>query len=74
MITEYHGTMVFNTAADYRRFLPFTAGQSFTVRSLAEKAGIAPAVAGKALYVLTRLGLAERVGKEGNAWVYQRRR
>jgi hypothetical protein len=70
-ITEYHETMVFNAPGDYRRFLPFKKREPFTVKSLAEKAGIAPDIARKALYVLTRIGLAERTGKKGNAWVYQ---
>ncbi|MDR1249577.1 MAG: hypothetical protein LBK63_09770 [Treponema sp.] len=70
-ITEYRETRVFNTPRDYRFFLPVAAGESFTAKGLAEKAGIAPAAAGKALYVLSRIGLAERVGKAGNAYVYQ---
>jgi hypothetical protein len=70
-ITEYHETMVFNAPRDYRRFLPFKKKEPFTVKNLAEKAGIAPDIARKTLYVLTRIGLAERAGKKGNAWVYQ---
>ncbi|MFP3043525.1 hypothetical protein LQZ19_17050 [Treponema primitia] len=70
-ITEYHETMVFNTPGDYRYFLPFKNRETFTVKSLAEKAGIAPEIARKALYVLMRIGVVERVGKAGNAWVYQ---
>jgi hypothetical protein len=70
-ITEYHETLVFNAPRDYRRFLPFKKKEPFTVKSLAEKAGIAPDMARKALYVLTRIGLVKRTGKKGNAWVYQ---
>ncbi|WP_010259228.1 hypothetical protein [Treponema primitia] len=70
-ITEYHETMVFNAPRDYRYFLPFKKGETFTVKSLAEKAGIAPELARKALYVLTRIGVVERIGKDGNAWVYR---
>jgi DNA-binding IclR family transcriptional regulator len=65
--------MVFNAPRDYRFFLPVPAGKSFTVKGLAEAAGIAPETAGKALYVLSRIGLAERAGKAGNAYVYRRR-
>jgi hypothetical protein len=71
-ITEYHETIVLEGIKDYHRFLPFKKKESFTVRTLAEKAGIPPVTAGKTLYVLHRLGLTERTGKEGNAWVYQR--
>ena len=56
---------------DYRAFVPFPAGEEFTARSLAEKARIRPALAGKTLYVLTKLGIVERVRKAGNAWVYR---
>jgi hypothetical protein len=72
-VAEYHETMVFTKAADDRSFLPSQKGEPFTVRGLAKTVGIPPAVARKALYVLTRLGLAVRVGKTGNAWVYERR-
>ena len=70
-ITEYHETMAFNAPRDYRFFLPVKAGEPFTAKILGEKAGITPETAGKALYVLTRLGMAERLGKTGNAYVYQ---
>jgi hypothetical protein len=70
-VTEYHETLVFTAPRDYKYFLPFKARENFTVKGLAEKAGIQAAVARKALYVLTRIGLAKRVGKEGNAVVYR---
>jgi hypothetical protein len=70
-ITEYHETMAFSAPRDYRFFLPVPAGESFTAKGLAKAAGIAPEAAGKALYVLSRIGLAERVGKAGNAYVYR---
>jgi hypothetical protein len=72
-IAEYHETRVFTTPGDYRFFLPVKAGESFTAKSLGEKGGIAPEKAGKALYVLSRIGLAERAGKAGNAYVYRLR-
>jgi hypothetical protein len=73
IITEYHETLVFNVPRDYRFFLPVKAGEQFTAKSLGEKAGIAPETARKALYVLSRIGAAERTGKAGNAYVYRRR-
>jgi hypothetical protein len=72
-ITDYHGTLAFNAPRDYRYFLPVKPGEPFTSKILGEKAGIPPDMARKALYVLTRIGLAERLGKDGNAYVYQRR-
>jgi hypothetical protein len=56
---------------DYRAFVPFLPGEEFTTRGLEEKARIRRPLAGKALYVLTKLGVVERVHKAGNAWVYQ---
>ncbi|MDR3123761.1 MAG: hypothetical protein LBU16_08300 [Treponema sp.] len=73
-ITEHHGILAFNAPRDYRYFLPVKPGEPFTAKSLGEKAGITPDTARKALYVLTRIGLAERIGKEGNAYVYRRKR
>jgi hypothetical protein len=70
-ITAYHETRVFSAPRDYGFFLPVPAGESFTAKGLAEKAGIAPETAGKALYVLSRIGLAERAGKAGNAYLYR---
>jgi hypothetical protein len=32
---------------------------------------IRPNLAGKTLYVLIRLGIVERLGKQGNSWVYR---
>jgi hypothetical protein len=73
VITEYHGTLVFKTPRDYNYFLPLKAGEAFTTKSLGEKAGVGTDRARKALYVLTRLGLAERTGKSGNAYVYRKK-
>jgi hypothetical protein len=56
---------------DYRAFVPFPPGEEFTVSSLAEKARIPQVLAGKALYVLTKIGVVERIRKAGNAWVYR---
>jgi hypothetical protein len=57
--------------ADYLRFVPFTRKESFTSASLGERAGIRRELAQKTLYVLTRLGIIEKTGKERNALVYQ---
>jgi ribosomal protein S25 len=40
---------------------------------LAEKAGINVTLAGKTLYVLAKMGLAEKTGKQGNAFIYMRK-
>ena len=73
-ITEYRCSLTLNAPRDYRIFLPVKAGELFTTKSLGERAGITPETARKALYVLNRLGLAERLGKTGNAHLYRRRK
>ncbi|MDR3161964.1 MAG: hypothetical protein LBU28_10165 [Spirochaetaceae bacterium] len=67
---SHHGTLSLAGVGAYRRFAPFEGGEPFTARALGMRAGILPALARKTLYVLTRLGITERIGKEGNAWVY----
>jgi len=57
--------------ADYLRFIPFTRKETFTSASLAEKAEIRRDMAQKALYVLARLGIIEKTGKQRNLVVYQ---
>jgi hypothetical protein len=64
-------SMSFSGKEDYRAFVPFAPGEEFTSRSLAEKARIRAALAGKALYVLTKLGVVERIRKDGTAWIYR---
>ena len=71
-VRAWHYSIVLSKLKDYYQFIPFTKAQRFTAGMLAEKAGIDKAVAGRALYVLTKMGLTERTGKEGNAFVYVR--
>jgi len=66
-----HERIRLETLADYRRFVPFTRAELFTSASLAEKAGIRRELAQKTLYVLARLGVIEKTGKERNALVYR---
>jgi hypothetical protein len=65
------GAVRLESARDYGVFLPFDKDETFTARTLAARAGIRPNLAGKALYVLSRLGLAIRTGKEGRAYIYK---
>ncbi|QQO11370.1 hypothetical protein JFL75_10505 [Breznakiella homolactica] len=65
-------TIPLSGAGDYIRFIPFKKNEPFTVQTLAEKAGITAGLARKTLYVLFRLELVKRTGKQGNAWVYKR--
>jgi hypothetical protein len=65
------GTITLNSPEDYRRFIPFAEEETFTVKDLKEKARIPRPLAGKTLYVLTKMGLLNRTGKQGNAWKYK---
>jgi hypothetical protein len=66
-----HERIYLEKLADYLRFVPFTRTELFTSARLAEKAGIRRELAQKTLYVLARLGIIEKTGKERNALVYR---
>jgi len=68
----WHNSIVLKRLKDYRQFLPFKKKESFTVKSLAEKAGINQVIARKTIYVLVKIGLVEHTGKQGRAFVYER--
>ncbi|MDR2109698.1 MAG: hypothetical protein LBP32_00160 [Spirochaetaceae bacterium] len=57
VLTAHHGSVPLRDLKDYLRFVPFGRDEVFTVRSLGDRARISPAIARKALYVLTRLHL-----------------
>jgi len=63
-------SFVLRKPKDYRVFIPFKGKEPFTVRSLALAAGISVSVARKTIYVLFKMGLIKRTGKQGNAIVY----
>ena len=69
-LSVFHESVIFSKPRDYLRFIPFKKGEEFTVTSLAEKANIKNWLAGRALYVLTKLKLLKRTGKKRNAWIY----
>jgi hypothetical protein len=70
-VAAYHDPIILAGLRDYRRFIPFGEEETFTVRTLGERAKIPLPVARKTLYVLTRLGVVRRIQKERNAWVYR---
>ena len=69
---EWHSSTVLSKRSDYNRFVPFKKGEPFSVRDLAKKAGIRAALARKTLYVVTKMGLVEKTGRQGNAHIYKR--
>jgi hypothetical protein len=56
--------------SDYIRFIPFKKKEKFTSALLAQRAGISVDLARKALYVLVKLGIIKKTGKQGNSLVY----
>jgi hypothetical protein len=63
-------SLVLQKPGDYRVFIPFKGKEPFTVRSFALAAGISVSIARKTVYVLSKIGMIERAGKQGNAIVY----
>ena len=63
-------SLVLKKPKDYYQFIPFKRKESFTVRSLALAAGISVSIARKTVYVLLKMGLIEKAGKQGNAIIY----
>jgi predicted HTH transcriptional regulator len=70
-LAAWHGSVILKSPRDYRRFVPMGANTDFTVRSLAEQAKISPEIAQKTLYVLTKMGVVERIGKVGRLYNYR---
>jgi hypothetical protein len=71
LLTAWNGTVALNKAADYRQFVPFKRGQEWKAADFAKAAKIRPRLAGKALYVLTRLSVIEQCGLDGRAFIYK---
>jgi hypothetical protein len=69
-LAGWHGSIVLSCLNDYYRFVPFDRAERFTAKDLAAKAGIKATLAQKCLYVLSRLELVKRTGKQGNTIVY----
>jgi hypothetical protein len=72
-LAAWHGSLCLRGLKDYYRFVPFARGEGFTVRDLAEKAGIDPGLARKTLYVLAKIGVVKQAGKRGRAYLYKKR-
>lgn len=71
-LSAFHESILLSKPKDYLRFIPFKKNERFTVSSHSEKTGIKKWMSQRALYVLMKMNIIKRVGKEGNAWVYVR--
>lgn len=58
--------------SDYAVFVPDTLSESFTSADYSAATGMRRFDAGSAVNLLTKLGVLERVGKKGNAYIYRR--
>lgn len=56
---------------DYLQFLPEGLPAAFTSKDLSKTARISAKTAGMVLHILAYLGITERVGKKGNAYLYR---
>jgi hypothetical protein len=70
-LAAWRDSIVLTKPRDYRRFIPPTLAGNFTVGALAEEAEISTELARKTLYVLNKIGVVERTGKEGRAFTYR---
>jgi hypothetical protein len=70
-LAAWHNTIILKKKKDYLRFLPFETDEKFTVADLGARTRITTALAGKALYILTKMGLTERIGKQGRSFLYK---
>lgn len=59
-----------NCPADYMQFVPYELPEEFTVKQFAKAAHITASLASVTLNILYHVGTVERVGKQGNAYVY----
>ena len=71
-IGAWRHSFILSKPKDYYQFIPFRKSERFSVRDLAKKAGIDEGLARKALNVLNKIGLVERIGRQGRAWQYRK--
>ena len=61
-----------NDVTDYARLIPSDLPEQFTSKDFKKSAKISQPLANVALNILNYVGVAERVGKKGNSYVYER--
>jgi len=66
-----HESICLQKPKDYLRFIPFKKKEIFTSALLGERAGISVDVSRKTLYVLTKIGIVKKIGKQGRALCYR---
>ncbi len=71
--TALHDEIYLKSLEDYRMFIPQDLPSQFTVKEFAKTAVISDYTAGWALHFLSDIGVLERVGKRGRAYLYEKR-
>jgi len=69
--TELVEEITIDCLQDYLQFLPYDLPEEFTSADYAKKVRVTRAVAQVALNLLDYVGVVERVGKQGNSYIYQ---
>ena len=72
VMNGWRQSLVLSRPKDYKQFIPFRKSERFSVHDLALKAGINVVLARKTLYVLNKMGLVKRIGKQGKSLLYTR--
>ena len=70
-LMELREKICLKSLKDYLQFLPFKKRESFTSSLLAQRASLNNDLARKTIYVLFRVGLIKRIGKDKKAWIYK---
>lgn len=60
-----------NCLEDYMQFVPYELPEQFTTKDFAKAAHIPVALAQTTIHILHHVGVVERVGKKGNAYLYE---
>ena len=71
-LVALHRIVRFRSAADLLQIIPADLPRPFHTAHLAESLNIRRWLAQRIAYCLRETGAAQQVGKEGNAWLYQR--
>lgn len=69
---EIVNELVINNISDYRQLIPGLLPDNFTVRHFSQASGITQRKAQVAVNVLYSIGAIERIGKQGNAFIYKK--
>lgn len=70
---QIHDDVRFDIAGGYEQFLPDTLPEQFTSSDFRIHAGVNMGTANLTLNILTYVGIVERIGKDGRAYLYERR-